>query len=313
MSKALLTLNAFEKHINYKGISKTINDDYWEREIAPIITPVLDTPNDRLELFVYKEDNTCLVQRNKYVRNFKNNTGNWVSYEFDPDAISDFSTVEELYNKIREKFVEYKEIGEAEYEKALQQKFRESAGLNWDKLKLIRKFLLDESDWTQVEDAPVTAEEKELYKKYRTYLRELFEQNQVELPYDVCFPITPKEYLHRKTLEISPVTVEALGDQGVDAEYLFSDYHFWKLTSPAVNSFTQKIALYVTLKSILDADSTVSGVRPLRIFRTKALNLIDEDKNIADKARNEIATTYPQIDPDAYINALLTRIENGEI
>ena len=31
-------MNAFDKTITYKGTSKTINDDYWEREIAPIIT-----------------------------------------------------------------------------------------------------------------------------------------------------------------------------------------------------------------------------------------------------------------------------------
>ena len=86
------------------------------REKVPIITPVWDTPKDRLELFVYKEDKTCLVQRNKYVRNFKTKEGNWVSYEFDPDAIHDFSSVDDLYDSISEKFIQYKEIGEEEYE-----------------------------------------------------------------------------------------------------------------------------------------------------------------------------------------------------
>ena len=313
MSKALLTLNAFDKTINYKGISKTINDDFWEREIAPIITPVWDTPKDRLELFVYKEDKTCLVQRNKYVRNFKTKEGKWVSYEFDPDAIRDFSSVDDLYDSISEKFIQYKEIGEEEYERALQQQFRADATLNWDKVKLVRKFLLDETDWTQVEDAPVTAEEKVLYQKYRTYLRELFNQNQVELPFDVCFPITPKEYLHRKTLDISSVSTEALGDQGVNEEYLFSEFHFWKLTSPAVNSFAQKMTLYMTMKSILDEDSRVSGVRPVRKFRHQTINLNHEDDTLREKTVDEVGASHPGVDAEAYIRALLTRIENGEV
>jgi hypothetical protein len=312
MSKSLLTLNAFNKTINYKGISKTINDDYWEREIAPIITPIWDTPKDRLELFVYKEDKTYLVQRNKYVRNFKTKDGKWVSYEFDPAAITDFVPVEDLFNSVSEKFIQYKETGEAEYEKALQQKFRADATLNWDKVKLVRKFLLDESDWTQVEDAPVTAEEKVLYQKYRTYLRELFNQNQVELPYDVCFPITPKEYLHRKTLDIPTVNVEALGTQGVDEEYLFSEYHFWKLTSPAVNSFAQKMAIYVTMKSILDEDAKLSGVRPVRKFRDQTINLMTETEMRSDSV-DAVKVSHPAADPEAYIKSLITRIENGEI
>jgi hypothetical protein len=252
------------------------------------------------------------VQRNKYVRNFKTKDGKWVSYEFDPAAITDFVPVEDLFNSVSEKFIQYKETGEAEYEKALQQKFRADATLNWDKVKLVRKFLLDESDWTQVEDAPVTAEEKVLYQKYRTYLRELFNQNQVELPYDVCFPITPKEYLHRKTLDIPTVNVEALGTQGVDEEYLFSEYHFWKLTSPAVNSFAQKMAIYVTMKSILDEDAKLSGVRPVRKFRDQTINLMTETEMRSDSV-DAVKVSHPAADPEAYIKSLITRIENGEI
>lgn len=299
--KALLSMNAFDRTITYLGTSKTINDDYWEQEIDPILTPVWSTPKDRLEYFVYREDKSFSVQRNKYTKNFKTKEGKWLSYEFDPQAIPEYS-VEDLYEKVKEKFIQYKDIGEAEYEKALQTKFRASATVNWDKVKLVRNFLLSESDWTQAGDAPLTEEEKELYRKYRTYLRKLFEVNQVELPYDVRFPITPKEYLSRKETDVAALVTEVYGDQGNDTEYLFSEYHFWTLTSNAVNTFARKMALYMTLKSILDEDSTVRGVKPVKKFYKEPHTNWD---NVARKK--------PGVDPEQYVESLIERIQNGEI
>ena len=114
-------MNAFDRTITYLGTSKTINDDYWEKEIDPILTPIWSTPKDRLEYFVYREDKSFSVQRNKYVRNFKTKEGKGVSYEFDPQAITEFS-VEELYESIKTKYIEYKDIGEAEYEQFFTEK-----------------------------------------------------------------------------------------------------------------------------------------------------------------------------------------------
>lgn len=308
MSTVLLSLNAFDRTISYKGSLRTINDDYWEREISPILVPMWDSPKDRLELFYYKEDNTFLVQRNKYIKNFKTGDSKWISYEFDPAAIPEYS-VSDLFEKLKEKFITYKDISESEYEMMIQRKFMESASLNWDKVKLVRKFLLDESDWTQTEDSPISGEEKELWKQYRSYLRELFNANQVENPYDVTFPITPKEYLKRKELEdqISPITKEALGDQGINTEYLFSEWHFWRLTANAVNSFAKKMTIYMTMRSILDESSALKGIKPVRPFRTETI-LVGREK-----ANSEIIAANPNKDPDVFINALLTRIENGEI
>ena len=297
-------MNAFDRTITYLGTSKTINDDYWEKEIDPILTPIWSTPKDRLEYFVYREDKSFSVQRNKYVRNFKTKEGKWVSYEFDPQAITEFS-VEELYESIKTKYIEYKDIGEAEYEQALQRKFRASGKLNWEKVKLVRNFLLSESDWTQTGDAPLTEEEKELYRKYRTYLRELFEVNQVELPYDVRFPITPKEYLSRKETEVTSLVTEIYGDQGTDTEYLFSEYHFWTLTSNAVSTFARKMALYMSMKSILDEDSKIGGVKPQKKFRT----VTHSDWG----NRETITREKPGVDSEQYVESLLKRIENGEI
>ena len=77
------------------------------------------------------------------------------------------------------------------------------------------------------------------------------------MPYDVCFPITPKEYLSRKETRHYITRHRNIGDQGTDTEYLFSEYHFWTLTSNAVSTFARKMALYMSMKSILDEDSKI--------------------------------------------------------
>lgn len=306
----LLSMNAFDRTITYKGSTKLINDDYWETEISPILVPMWDSPKDKLELFVYRDDGYHLIQRYKYSRNFKTKKSGWSSYEFDPSAL-DESIVTDLYDSIVEKFVNYKEVGEAEYERQLLLKFKEQGKLSWDKLKLVRKFLLTESDWTQVEDAPITPELKELWKKYRTYLRELFTQNTAaSSPYDVKFPITPVEYENRKSVDVLPLVKDAFGDQGTETEYLFSESHFWMLTSNAVNSFSKKMAVYMSMNAIIDdATHAVPGARYLRPFRNDTELGAGSLEREEDRRQLKLAGR----DPDEYLSALLTRIENGEI
>lgn len=59
---------------------------------------------------------------------------------------------------------------------------------------MVRKFLLDDSDWTQVSDAPISDEDKELWKIYRQKLRDI-PQQQIGIPANfVRYPITPSKF-----------------------------------------------------------------------------------------------------------------------
>lgn len=42
-----------------------------------------------------------------------------------------------------------------------------------DIIRMIRNGLLTDSDWTQISDAPLTAEKREEWKLWRQYLRDL--------------------------------------------------------------------------------------------------------------------------------------------
>jgi hypothetical protein len=54
-----------------------------------------------------------------------------------------------------------------------------------------RKYLLQETDWTQLSDAPLTATEKKMWEKYRQELRDITKQ---PLDSDMVWPNRPDNY-----------------------------------------------------------------------------------------------------------------------
>ena len=107
-SETSLYLNAFDKTIQYEGVMKTIDDDYWTSDIVPILYPLWDSDKDKLELFVQYKDNTVKMNKTKYQRNQKTGAYKWVSYQFD---LAPFPTeVNDLYTKIVEKWTEYRAV-----------------------------------------------------------------------------------------------------------------------------------------------------------------------------------------------------------
>ena len=139
-SETSLYLNAFDKTIQYDGVMKTIDDDYWTSDIVPILYPMWDSDKDKLELFVQYKDGTSKMNKTKYQRNQKTGAFKWVSYQFDLSPFSDEIT--DMYNKVIEKWTEYRVGQENDLERALAASFSRTAIINWNKVVLIRNFLL---------------------------------------------------------------------------------------------------------------------------------------------------------------------------
>jgi hypothetical protein len=62
--------------------------------------------------------------------------------------------------------------------------------INWNVIREIRDQLLKNSDWTQLVDAELTDEKKELWKEYRKSLRNV--PSSFRSPRDVEWPQVPK-------------------------------------------------------------------------------------------------------------------------
>ena len=228
-SETSLYLNAFDKTIQYEGVMKTIDDDYWASDIVPILYPLWDSDKDKLELFVKYKDDTVKMNKTKYQRNQKTGAYKWVSYQFD---LSPFPTeVNDLYTRIVEKWTEYRVGQENDLERALAASFSKSTILNWTKVTLMRNFLLMDSDWTQLGDAPLSTEEKAKWVTYRQKLRDIPEEQKDNAANAVVFPITPSK--HAK-----------LGD---GLTYLGDVSHFYTIPQSVYSKFSTRIVNYLAL------------------------------------------------------------------
>tara|TARA_B100001029_G_scaffold18280_1_gene12169 strand:+ start:82 stop:924 length:843 start_codon:yes stop_codon:yes gene_type:complete len=228
-SETSLYLNAFDKTIQFEGVMKTIDDDYWTSDIVPILYPLWDSDKDKLELFVQYKDNTVKMNKTKYQRNQKTGAYKWVSYQFD---LAPFPTeVNDLYTRIVEKWTEYRVGQENDLERALAASFSKSTILNWTKVTLMRNFLLMDSDWTQLGDAPLSTEEKAKWVTYRQKLRDIPEEQKDNAANAVVFPITPSK--HAK-----------LGD---GLTYLGDVSHFYTIPQSVYSKFSTRIVNYLAL------------------------------------------------------------------
>ena len=212
-----LYLNAMDRTIQKDGVTKSISDDFWTSDIVPILYPVWDSDRDKLESYIRYKVGATLINKNKNVRNQKTGVYSWSSYQLDTNQFTS-AELDDLYTKLDRKYTEYREVEDYNLEAALASRYAKDHYVNWNKLLMIRKFLLLDSDWTQVADAPITAEEKAQWVIYRQKLRDLTEeaplgQKNVAAP-EVNIPITPSKYKLRKAVSLDftgNVTVPAVG------------------------------------------------------------------------------------------------------
>ena len=231
-SQTSLYLNAFDKNIQVDGIIKTIDDGFWTKEIVPILYPLWDSDKDKLEVFVKYKDGTAKMNKTKYQRNQKTGTYKWISYQFDLDPFMP-DDVDQLYTKLKEKFTEYRVGQENDLEKALAARYAKDNILNWAKLRLIRNFLLLDSDWSQLGDAPLTDAEKAKGVTYRQKLRDVPTDNsEAAEPATVVFPVTPFKHAEM--------------DDGKD--YLSDTIeHFYTMNQTVYSRFSSRLVNYLTL------------------------------------------------------------------
>ena len=229
-----LYVNATTRQMQRDGITKSISDQYWTDEVVPILYPIWDSDRDKLESFIYYKDGSAKMLKNKYQRNQKTGEYKWVSYEFSLDSFPEYE-VKGLYNQLDEKFTNFRDIEEYDLDRKLQSTYAKDNIVNWNKLVMIRKFLLMDSDWTQAPDCQLTDEQKAQWVAYRQKLRDIPQEFAGYPAAEVKFPITPSKYAERV----------ASGDT---EEYLANDkQHFFLLNQSVYQKYTNRILTYLSI------------------------------------------------------------------
>jgi len=235
--KPALYLNASQKSITYKNKTHTITQDFWQQNFVNLLYPLWDSDKDKLEIFSYSSTGEVLITKNKYLKNFKTNEFYWSSYEFPSKEIPK-EEIDNLYDKIVELYILYISSDKNTYNNKLKAEYVGQSIVNWNKIRLLRKFMLEESDWSFYEDSPVSSEDKEMWKLYRTNLRNIPQEQEESDPYDILFPISPDVYKKRN------YTLPYLSKE---PEPETKEYHYYKLTNNNLENYTQKILNYLAV------------------------------------------------------------------
>ena len=233
----ILQVDAIQKTVTYKSVTKNITDTYWTSDIVPVLYPLWDSDKDKLVLFAWYANDTYMAQKRKYTKNFKTDTFYWNDYEMEDVGGTEGQKV---YDKFKEAFFIADSLEETEYQSTFSKVYAKTSAVSWLSVRLSRNFLLSETDWVFVEDSGVSADDKELYKTYRKKLRDLPSDTATTDAAQVKFPINPSYYKN------------VILQKDASAEYLKTDDQFIALASTYFQTFKEKITSYLMVSGITE-------------------------------------------------------------
>lgn len=191
MDTIILQVNALQRHIKYGSDIKIIDDQYWVDHISPKLYPFWDSDNDRLVAFSLYENGYCYIERKKYVKDFTTNTFRWKTYEWTEVSKEDIDNFVEIIKECLFAFIDFKQ---EDIKEEIYRRYGKNTAVSWEGIKCIRNFLLSESDWVFMEDSNCSSEDKELWKIYRSKLRNIPQEQENLMPNQVLFPISPQTF-----------------------------------------------------------------------------------------------------------------------
>lgn len=267
----ILQLNAIQKQVNYRGITREISDTYWKDEIGPRLYPNWDSDKDKLIQLNYYDNGSFHAKRRKFVKNFTTNQYEWKDYEMEAYEVEE---AKEIFNLLKEAFYLIDSVEKENFQKELANAHYEASNVSWFGIRLVRQFLLEDSDWVFLPDSNVSEEEKELWMKYRQALRDIPQIDTYVEPTDVLFPLSPKDYL----VFYKP--------ENPDEDYLSTPSQYLKLSGYFVSTFKERVVQYLLIKQ--------SILSPLNY------------KSYTDKMR---AIDAPALDSETFIDGVLASIQ----
>ncbi len=259
----------------------TIEDESWKAYIEPVMYPLWSSDRDQLTYFEYSNgaNESWKCDKQKYVRNHTTGEYFWKDYQFTEPTIENVRT---FVAAVREAFDASLSVAKKDVDDNLQRILKEEKGISLTKVKVWRDFFLATSDWTMLEDAPVTAEEKEQWKTWRQKIRELptqFTNSAINLVQTLKVPIDPevykKNYLPYNTgvdyLATDDQTIEFPSGKYSDLERVMEEYVRLALRIrrpsklfeyPSVSNITDPIDALV--KRIEDEQEAVQKLRDMQ-------------------------------------------------
>ena len=265
-------LDVINQEIEYNGTPKTIPESYWKDTLTPLLYPLWDSDKDKLITFQYFNNDSYTAKRRKYVKDFKTNTFKWVDYEMEAVGATEATAFKD---KLIEGFYLIDSLENDEFQDELARMYSKQKEVTPLSIRLARNFLLDETDWTQLADAPIDADTKAQWTLYRTKLRELTDST--EFTNDTAntkFPISPEFY--NKIYKVDFPTEDYLATAG----------QFIEMGKHRLKKFRDKIAYFLTLKSETDKTYFNDMLLEYDKIKTDRIDIANPDGRDTEKNRD---------------------------
>jgi hypothetical protein len=206
----------------------------------------------------------------------------------------------ELFELLKEAFYLIESVEKENFQKELAEAYYRAETISWFGIRLVRNFLLEDSDWVFIGDSPVSEEEKEMWKTYRQALRDVPQIDEYLEPEDVKFPISPQDWKYYYQPE-NPTE-----------KYLETQNQYLKLSGYFISHYKEKVVQYLIIKqqilSPLNYKSYAERMSSLPVFEAPVVSQTEMKKFLGNMP--EAPTEQQSSD---FIDNLLTAMtEEGE-
>jgi hypothetical protein len=239
LPELILQLNVPQRTIMYRGIVRDIPAKLFERDLAPNLYPLWDTDKDKLITFTWYDNESYVCERRKFLKNFKTSEYYWQNYEMES---YDSADGKQMYELLKDTFYLVDSFDRENFQQELATLYYETSQANWANIRLIRNFLLSDSDWSVANDSPLTEENKNMWVRYRRELRDLPLTNMQNDPnikaQDIKFPIDP--YLFKSMYSVDRP----------EAVYLDNPEQYIAISSYYIGTFRERMIQYLMVKEV---------------------------------------------------------------
>lgn len=294
----VLQLNAIQKQVNYRGVTREISDTYWNDEILPLLYPNWDTDKDKLVNFHYYDNGAFLARRRKFVKNFSTGEYYWKDYEMEAYEVSEATAI---FEKLKEAFYLIDSVEREDFQNELTQAYADTKTVSWFGVRLVRNFLLEDSDWIFAGDSPITDETiLARWRKYREELRSLPQVDEYTEAYDVKFPISPEDF-DRYYSPLKP-----------NEDYLETSDQYLKLSGYFIMHFKERMIQYLLIKQALTSPLNYKSYRDqmAKLPVYEAPELSQEEMNKLLQYLPDNKTGDPVQDSEAFVDSILTALSD---
>lgn len=233
-------LDTVNQEITYNGTAKVIPESYWKDTLLPFLYPLWDSDKDKLILFNWFTNDTYYAKRRRYRKNFSTSKFEWVDYEMEQLSTDEGKAVKD---KLVESYYLIDSLEDQEFNQELARMYAKTSSVSPLTIRLARNFLLSETDWALAPDSQLSDADKAKYITYRQKLRDITDQTEFSTNADIVkFPISPEFYSKVYSVDFP------------DVEYLTTDNQFMPTSRHYLKLFRDKIANYLTIKSLTETN-----------------------------------------------------------